>query len=251
MPTLHVVHDEFLHHLSLETQGESADWSNFYHLRRIKSYILAKLKLNEETPYVRPFDLPEMTAEELAEELIRLYGDPRNYILRTKAVLMIGRKRLGLKETTSYLRRLFRESSSNELKIELGFVLAQLAHLTLPTWTGESATLSFLWRLGWDTIHDIALNPAQILPGNTSQAQPIESKYTSGIYLDSKGILSLASIIKSDGWESINRIAQAKQIPAIELEPGLKQLQEAVFYASKQRYGLIEACGVIKEWDPH
>ena len=249
MPTLHVVHDEFLHQLRREIQGESADWSIFYNLRRDKSYILAKLKLNEQTPYTRPFDLPEMTPEELTEELIRLYCDPRNYFLRTKAIFMIGRKRLGLKETASYLRRLYKESSRNELEIELGFVLAQLAHLTLPTWTGEMSILSFLWRLGWDVIHEIAKNPARILPWNTSQARPIEGKYTSGIYLESKDIITLASVFANGGCESIYRIAQAKQIPASDMNLSLKQLQEAIVYATKQRYGLIEACGGIEECD--
>lgn len=245
--TLHVLPGELLEQLVKAVTTGQGDWTEFKNWHRKKRAILRELGLDLNKPYLRPFNLPEKeTVEEFAADLEKLYKKPLGLVVISHEIIALSRKRLGLKEAVRYLRELYGQKQWETLTVEFGYILAQLAHLSCPTWVTEKISLSFLWRMGWPLLKECSGSPGDILPMEPKpQATPVQSMYMSGIHLNPEQVSVVRRALIGEEKIALIQRAALKQVPVNEFEPGLKRIEEALAFAEQHGMGVLEACGLL------
>ncbi|HEX2952518.1 MAG TPA: hypothetical protein VHR47_00870 [Bacillota bacterium] len=248
--------DETLHGVSLEVQeqlvrgilGKRSNWAEFNRLNRKMSGVLRSVGLTLDRPTRRPFGLPVDQPEKNVLKLLSIYLPDENNGIDLGTLFPLSHRKLGLKEVIRYLRGLYEKQAYPEFEVEFGFVLAQLSFLTLPTWRTGGMGLSFLWRMGWEPLRQVASIPVGLLPyWPKKEARPLEVSFSSGIYLDRVGVSRIDRALRGEERETLIRIAIAKQVPPSEFEPALDMIAEAVYFAREYGCGLIEATGLLDE----
>lgn len=246
--TLHGVSQEVQEQLIRGVLGKRENWAEFNRLNRITTEILRSIGLTFESPTRRPFGLPADQPQKNALQLLSIYMNEGSQGIIPESLFPLSHRKLGLKEAVRYLRGLYEKKSLPEFEVEFGFVLAQLSFLTLPTWRTGGMGLSFLWRLGWTPIRESASNPISLLPDlSIIEARPLETSFSSGIYLDMSGVNRIGQALRGEEREDLIQMAVAKQVPSSEFEPALNLIAEAVFFSREYGCGLIEATGILDE----
>jgi hypothetical protein len=246
--TLHAVSVEVEEQLIRAVLGRRVNWSAFHRLHHRTAEILRSVGLSFDRLPRRPFGLRADQPQKIALQLLSLYQTEANQGIIPESLFRFSRRKLGLKETTRYLRGLYQKHAYPELALEFGFVLAQLSYLTLPTWRTGGMGLSFLWRIGWSPLVGVAKNPAhRLFNSNQLAARPLESSFSAGIYLDCAGVSEIERALRSADREKLIRMAGAKQVPITEFEPAINRITEAVIFACEYGCGLIEATGILDE----
>lgn len=247
--TLHVVSEYLLEQLARGILGERENWTEFYRLNRLKGAILRGQGMDFTSSSRHPFNFTGDESGTVALHLIELYSRRRGISGSLKEWgFPLGSQHLGHHEAIRSMRELYICKNYSALELEFGFVLAQLAHLTYPTWTPGRIGLSFLFRMGWPVIDQVASNPTMMLPIDMKfRAHPIETQFSAGIYLDYSGVCHLYDALQGHELNSLTRLAGAKQIANSEIEQAISLLLEALGFAKECGHGLIEAAGILDE----
>lgn len=246
MITIHAVDPADLLQLVRGVRGENQNWERFYQ-RALTKYELIRLGRISSLGNLPLEETNQLSVEEAAKKLDDIYNKAPGLSLKAKHVLRFGRRRLGLSDAIHTLKSYYLKGPWEEFELEFGFVAAQMAHVSHPTWRTDNVNISFLWRLGWDPLRQRGENVAALL-GNQQRAKPhpIEASYSAGIYLSPERLREIRAIFHNL-QPDLFRLMESKQMPSVEYLPEMEVLDQAMAFADRKGCGLLEARDVVIE----